>query len=539
MWFIKFVNLTILIIFFFSFSSVASAQTTSTQSASPSALYKPIPAQNYNLPLHTDYLVASLTHTFSCLGAGVSVIGQPCLNAVATGGALGEISHLMTVMMATPPIHAPEYLAYVFNNLGLAKEAHAQVWGTGNQVVSTVMTLWQVSRNFTYLVMVMVFVTIGIMIMFRQKINPQTIVNIQSALPGLVIGLVLITFSYFLSALLVDTAYVGTWVVGHFFLQTQQQLPGAPAPQNIVGIVLPNHNVLSIFSQFVNIAGIFGPANPLEVLGGAAFRMADEIRPFLQPPQITGNAQTILQTAAGFLGCQYATNITSPLQGIPVAGGIFTGGSCAEAARRSFGDPAWAIGLALFLILMFIMLYSMVRLLLKLINNYLMILFLTFTAPFHFLAASLPGRQDIIATWVRNMLCNVLAFPGVFAAFYFAAYLVSPRPELTAFNIPPGHQMQGIIVSGQVLPLLGGLDPFLLRFLLAFGVLVATPSIPDVICELIGKVGRASQIISGGIESGIRGGQGQVQQVIGAAGAGGQAIARARWSIPRRPVGGP
>jgi len=59
-----------------------------------------------------------------------------------------------------------------------------------------VLAIWKVMRNVSYGLLAVVMLIIGFMIMIRKQINPQTIVSVETAIPKLIIGLVLITFSY-------------------------------------------------------------------------------------------------------------------------------------------------------------------------------------------------------------------------------------------------------------------------------------------------------------------------------------------------------
>ena len=90
----------------------------------------------------------------------------------------------------------------------------------------------------------------------------------------------------------------------------------------------------------------------------------------------------------------------------------------------TYGLPGETFGLVLYFVAIAVLIYTLFKLLLRLINNFLTIIFLTITAPFHFLVASLPGRQGIATNWILNMLCNVLAFPAVYAVLYFVAGIV-------------------------------------------------------------------------------------------------------------------
>ncbi len=107
------------------------------------------------------------------------------------------------------------------------------------------------------------------------------------------------------------------------------------------------------------------------------------------------------------------------------------------------------------------------------------------------------------------MLCNILAFPAVLAVFYFINYLLYTPDLQSKTQLPFGVTSRlGELGGTSTLPLFGGLDLNFIRILLAFGAIIATPSIPDIICEAIGKVGRAGgmieQAISGNIGEGRR-----------------------------------
>lgn len=149
----------------------------------------------------------------------------------------------------------------------------------------------------------------------------------------------------------------------------------------------------------------------------------------------------------------------------------------------------------------------------RLVNSFLTIIFLTITAPFHFLAASLPGRQSIATGWILNMLCNVLTFPAVMTVFYFIAFILGK--SYGPLNITT---TTSITSPSFALPLLS-LDNSFIRILLAFGALIATPSIPDIICRTIGRVGPAGQLLGQEIGGNVRGGQGYLGQSQGRLGA--------------------
>ncbi|MBI2039681.1 hypothetical protein HYT18_01285 [Candidatus Microgenomates bacterium] len=517
----------------------------SAQTSTPSA--SPLQPTTYNLPptvsptspLYTDLLVHNLFHSFSCLAVGQSVIGQACLTYQLTqntqgaiqsipvlsqtnlsGGALGATTSLIGMLYQNPPIRTADYLASVGQGLGIVKEAHAQVVGSGANVLSPILALWQVSRNIAYLVMIIIFVIIGLMVMFRQRINPQTVITAQAALPGLVIGLILITFSYFLAGLISDTAFIGTNLVGAYFSAVKGH---SDKPQNLVDEI-KSQNVLTIFTPFTRIASFDKVSDALSsIWNDLADPNVCRNCPWEQDPQ------KVLTALMAFLVAQ----VIMPF------GGMLGGPGQLAAGVISFGGaallPTQLVTVGLTFVAMVILIYAMFRLLLRLINNYLSIIFLTITAPFQFLAAALPGRQGTATNWILQMLANILAFPAVLAVFYFVAFLLGqdfgPLKVSQINQVQNNGPVTAAYAQGKInvadietFPLFGGMDLEFIRILLAFGALVALPKIPDLVARALGAVSEAGQLLGqelGGSVAAGRGYAGQFQQ--GASGLAGQA----------------
>ncbi|MBI2314682.1 hypothetical protein HYU93_01315 [Candidatus Daviesbacteria bacterium] len=536
--------------------------------ATPSAATT-LPSTTYNLPayvsptspIYTDLLVNNLFHSFSCLAIGQSVIGQPCLSYKLTkdaqgvlqgvpvlsqtnfsGGTLGAVTGLVVALYQNPPVRTADYVASISGNFGIVREAQAQVAGSGSQVLNPILSLWQVSRNISYVLMIIIFLIIGFMVLFRNKLNPQTVITAQAALPGLVIGLIMITLSYFFASLLTDTAFLGVNVVGYYFSAAQ---PGA-SPKLVQDI--SNESVVSIFSRFVgqishgDIGNAMGAImNHFNTTVTFYTRLFAAILGFS-----AGNSLgSPIGSLAGLAGCIGFPTLVLPgvgaalgAIGAPVcslvggiAGGLLTGIGLGAVA---YLDPAFTFGLVLFFIAIAVLIYTMFKLLLKLITNYLNIIFLTISAPFQFLFASLPGRQNIITGWILSMLCNVLAFPAVYAVFYFAAYLFGPTSDGGGF-----FGITSVLnpTDNHTIPLFGGLNLSFIRMLLAFGALLATPAIPDIICRAVGRASQAGQMIGQEIGAETRSGQGYYGQFTGGVGRGAGAIGQATDTWYGRPPG--
>ncbi|OGE28330.1 hypothetical protein A2867_04950 [Candidatus Daviesbacteria bacterium RIFCSPHIGHO2_01_FULL_40_11] len=525
----------------------AFAQTPSTssgQAATPSA----IPATNYQLPatipptspLYTDLLVNNMFHTFSCLAIGQSVIGQPCLTyqmtrnaqgmlqgvpvlsqANLSGGTLGAVTSVIGMLYENPPVRTADYLASVGTGLGIVKEAKAQgVTGSGAAVLNPILKLWQVSRNISYVILILIFLVIGLMIMFRNKINPQTVITAQTALPGLVIGLVMITFSYFFAGLISDFAFVGTNIVGYYFAAAQGKTDDATRV-NLVQQISPE-SVLSIFSRFT---GIINRDNATDALNSIWNGFDD-------------NVKNTLSLLIGIL----VTQFVSPLAGfVPPPAGLLVGPALSVAAGGAVATfPTFFLGLILGFIATLALIYAMLKLALRLVNSYITIIFLTLIAPFQFLFASLPGRQGVATGWMLNILANVLVFPTVLAVFYLVAFILGQSfgpLKVSQLNqtgggsfVPVAYAQEKFnIIGNNTFPLFGGMNLEFIRVLLAFGLLMALPTIPDIVVKSIGKAGQAGQMIGQEIFSGARSGQGYFGRATGAGLGFGQSAKTSIW----------
>lgn len=510
----------LLFILYFIFSILYSPSAFAQAPATPGSV---IPATNQYFsgqsPHAASLAIYNFSHAMSCILIGQSPIAPcleykmvkdatgavrsvPYLSSVNTSnGVLGISLSMIGEVISTPPIHSSLFLANLGEQIGI-KSAHAQVGGSGSGVLAPIFKLWEVSRNISYLVMILIFIIVGFMVMFRQKLNPQTVVSVQLALPGLVIGLVMITFSYFLAALISDMAFVGTNVVGYYFSLAQG--PSTP-PAGIIDNTNTERNVLSIFSKYTN----FMDKDTLN-------NVYQQIKPFLDNPAIPdfdiknkdhwANPQFDGKSATELMSKFILFQVLSPLS--QALGGLGT--TINVLATLGSGDSN--IGTALSLVATFVLIYSMFKLLLRLIQNLLSIIFLTIAAPFYFLATSLPGKQSLLPNWFFNMLCNVLAFPAVFGVFYFVAFMLGPtNPNNELFQITTGAGITGT----STFPLLGGLTNDFLNRLLAFGALVALPSIPDIICRAVGKPGQLGALAAGAVGGAMAAGQRYQGQATG------------------------
>lgn len=122
--------------------------------------------------------------------------------------AVGPKQNLLSLVFADRYFSGISYTRTRLQNFRLIPEVKAQSVGFGFDALKPVQDMWRASRNVAFGLFVLATITFAFMIMFRIKIDPQTVVTVQSAIPKIVISLILVTFSYAIAGFMVDLMYV-------------------------------------------------------------------------------------------------------------------------------------------------------------------------------------------------------------------------------------------------------------------------------------------------------------------------------------------
>lgn len=277
-------------------------------------------------------------------------------------------------------------------------------------------------RNIAYLAFVVIFVIIGLMVMMRKRIDPRTVASIQDSLPRVVIALILVTFSYALVGLMIDIAQVITFLVAN--LLSGFTISGDTGPL-LESLTTPGGT------------NIFNLINPLV---GKGFN-----------EKFAGYIQTAFSNIA-FIG--------DLLGAIPLKDKI--------------------IGL----VLAFAALMAVFKIFFNLLTAYITLILSAIFAPFQFLLTALPGNGVALGSWFRNILANVLIFPATFLMLFLAAIMAGAGDKVGA----PWDIKQGVLPTNfdwSPIPLgVFGSSSFMWQ-LIAFGILLATPKVGDMIKDAL------------------------------------------------------
>lgn len=456
-------------------------------------------SQNWDAFKQSAFAGNGLINLFSCMGANIPFGTDGCPNVFITekgpktfityngegGGALGMGTQLIAAIQSNPPASGVQYLANsIRNGFGFATPAYAQVEGGGSRVIAPLLRIWQVSRNIAYMFFIVIFMVVGLMIMFRQKLSAQAVITIQSSLPSLIVALALVTFSYFISGLIIDLAFLLSQAVGVLFLTQFGNTPDAPAA---VRNLINSQNVVQMAMNFIISGNLWGAAGALGDSVATTLYSQWWSRPLLG---ILGALAACLNPAvlgAAFMTGPGAFVVCGVLGGL---GGGIAGGQL--------------ISGIVFLIFLFGLLQAVFRLFFALLAIYVAIVVTTLTAPFIILWSAIPGQGNVLQLWWRFLLGNVLVFPAVFTALLLVG---------TILGFGGDWHLDGGRVGNfnQTLPLLGGVSVNFVQGLLAYGLVLALPGIPDLVRNALRA--QANQILNQQIARGVQGGATVARQI--------------------------
>ncbi len=474
---VSFFSLAILVITFLGFVPTLTLAQEATSSSDLNG--QSVNSSNYKAPQNADYALTNFMHGALCAIGGVSPVGQcvtnerqedgsvqlKAYNRIPGDGALGGIGHAIASLY-NQPTSSTEYLASVGKNIGIVKYAYAQsnVEGSGEGIIRPIKDLYLFIQKIAYILFTLIFVIVGFMIMFRRKMNQQTVVNIQNAIPKLVVGLLLITFSYFISALIVDMSFLGVQIIAQVFISS---------------------NIPNVYGNSEGINSFAKNSNLLHLFGGAAGQGLKDGFTSLLPSAF--NTLSSFFTG-GAVGDAAATGVIAT----PIIAGVIA--LLVPAFSNPVGWGLIGVGGVIVLIVPLILVIALViqffKLFYALINAYISILVATLFSPLIILYASIPGQGGKMDLWWKTLLANSLIFPSVFAGFLFTGMILGgPRWDT---NSPP---------------LFGGLSPELLKLLVGYGILLGLPAIPKMIKDALGvkDIQGIPQIASAGLAAGVGG----------------------------------
>ncbi len=141
------------------------------------------------------------------------LVGEGCTNNPTDGdkninsSLFGMIGGALAYPFSNAPASGMYWTRMGLEDVGFIPKTYA-AQGIGFSGLYPIISIWKIMRDAALLIIVLVIVSIGFLIMFRVKINAQTIVTLENSLPRIVIALILIVFSFPLAGFMIDMMYV-------------------------------------------------------------------------------------------------------------------------------------------------------------------------------------------------------------------------------------------------------------------------------------------------------------------------------------------
>ncbi|KKS97852.1 hypothetical protein A2129_02350 [Candidatus Woesebacteria bacterium GWC1_42_13] len=287
---------------------------------------------------------------------------------------------LLKLMFKDRELSGVTYVKGVVRKFHLIPQAEAQEGFGFTGALLPIQHMWRASRDVSYALFVLVALILAFMIMFRVKISPQVVITAQSALPKILIAVVLVTFSYAIAGFIIDLMYVVIGLISvlatNFFPVGLR--PDSPAIFNMLTLGQP----WSLNFQ-LGVVGLF-----------IAYLLVFSIAAIL-----------VMAFSVSLIG----STIAALLVGI---------------LALSVAPLSMAIFFILFLIVFIILVWMFFKTLFMLFKAYAGVVLLTIFAPFQILIGVLVPSLGF-GRWVRSFVANLAVFVVVGMLFLLAFIFVS------------------------------------------------------------------------------------------------------------------
>jgi hypothetical protein len=238
--------------------------------------------------------------------------------------------------------------------------------------------MWTASRDIAFGLFVIVAIVFAFMIMFRVKLSPQTVISVQSALPKIIIALILVTFSYAIAGFLIDLMYVLIGLVSLLGSQFAQAALGFTiSPAGIFNFLTLGQPVGAIVGNRIGQIGVFG----LLLFYVFAF--------------VLGFFAVLFMSVGAIL-----FNIAGAIAALTIATAAITG---------PIAVIAGLIAIIIVLIVQIIVIWNCFKVLWMLIKAFANILLLTIFAPFQIAIGTVVPSLSF-GNWLKSYISNLAIF---------------------------------------------------------------------------------------------------------------------------------
>ncbi|MFH0979399.1 MAG: hypothetical protein V1803_00400, partial [Candidatus Roizmanbacteria bacterium] len=431
-----------------------------------------------------------------------SMIGEACTNNPADAdknyekSVFGFITKLIVLPYANPPASGIYWAYSGLQSVGFIPKTYAAE-GIGFAAIKPFSNLWKIFRDLSYMLLVLVLIGIGFMVMFRMKMNPQTVISVENALPRIVIALILITFSFAIAGFLIDLVYIIIGLTVSIFINDPKQ-----------STQFKNEYMLSSgLDLFRDIRARFG-SQSIGMALGSAFTQIVPVSAYLALRTVGGVIFIFLtRWLLVFLSDHF---------------GLILGIAGLEIATVSLGKVLSSIftvsGFGLLLVILFLIgfiyvipwivslligfsiLFLFLRIFFILFSSYLKLIINIIIAPLLLLFEAVPGKSAL-KYWFMNLVSNLIVYPIMIFVFLLSYIIIfnTGQSDMTAR-----------------LPYLYGIDSNSFRLMIGLGLIFLIPDFVKTAKEILGikelpfSIGFGTYF--GGVAAGVGGATGLLGQ---------------------------
>jgi hypothetical protein len=378
-----------------------------------------------------------IVNKVACTSEAIAVIGdigQILSTSISQSGSAParntNFAHAVFSNASERPLSGIGYVEKLAKKFSLVSSVNAQGFGY-NTALDGLKKYWGGFRDMAYAIAVLVTIVFAFMIMFRVKINPQTVITVQSAIPKVVIALVLATFSYAIAGFVIDLSYV----------------------------------VGGLFASLMNLAG---------------FSRFDTAFSFIVP----------IDPASKFLGGFYIFFIMLVYTLLFFIAAVMSLASTILGALSIFGGLVSIVFIIITLWVLVLSIYYLIKIPWMLIKNLISLFISIVVAPLQIvLGAVIPSLS--FGQWLKKIISEALVFP-VTGLFIFLAYITAVNSisvSLSGSVIGPILDLLGIIEDPGTLwspPIIGsnGLSG-ILWLGASFSLIIMVPKVAEFVKSLI------------------------------------------------------
>ncbi|HVA96104.1 MAG TPA: hypothetical protein VND99_00465 [Candidatus Acidoferrales bacterium] len=393
------------------------------------------------------------------------------------GGAVGLMAQSISVLYV-PAVSSQQYFGYLADNFGIVKQTYAAPLKMGNCNnspvgygfcgLSPIFTLWSNIRDLAYALLTVLFITIGIGVMLRFKVDPRTVMTLQNQIPRVIIAILLITFSYAIAGLMIDLMWTVTYTGIDFISKASPDskiaasCPSTPTP-------LAQNVEQRLLDQPISFTNTIFRADCNGLIDNGLLSLSDKVSSSLG--DLIQQLLHDLLFGGGANDCH--VDWWAAVLVIPAIGEV---GKCLLGSVM-LNVFLWLTEQLVKLIIIIAILIALFRLWFQLIKTYLTFLIFVILGPVWIVLGLVPGRPMGFEKWLRIVFSNLAVFPLVAFILVFARVIV---------DSVHGANPQNVFIP----PLVG--NPSLSTFsdLMGFGAILLAPSIPDLIKERMKATGQ-------------------------------------------------